>query len=193
MALIATKPTPSHHPIQLHLLHMLHFSNARLNVFLLLPFHRIIDPWSSSLKIMGILKDTDVIYAIFIDLKSGCLQFNLTSSQWSHILVHCYDFILHAVAHIASLPWKISLVLYSSTGWQLTMSHGCCKVHRCLLKVCKNQYRHNYVMGQNHPGFLFRNLQTCVLRIFSHKTSAFPIGCTSEHMLWCMILDHVIT
>ena len=32
-ALIATKPTPSHHPIQLHLLHMLHFSNARLNVF----------------------------------------------------------------------------------------------------------------------------------------------------------------
>ena len=143
---------------------------------------------------MGILKDTDVINAIFIDLKSGCLQFNLTSSQWSHILVHCYDFILHAVAHIASLPWKISLVLYSSTGWQLTMSHGCCKVHRCLLKVCKNQYRHNYVMGQNHPGFLFRTLQTCVLRIFSHETSAFPIGCTSEHICsWCIILDHVIT
>ena len=117
---------------------------------------------------MGILKDTDVIYAILINLKSGCLQFNLTSSQWSHILIlmYCYDFILHAVAHIASLPWKISLVLYSSTGWQLTMSHGCCKVHRCLLKVCKNQYRHNYVMGQNHPGFLFRNSQTCVLRNF---------------------------
>ena len=121
---------------------------------------------------MGILKDTDVIYAIFIDLKSGCLQFNLTLPQWSHILVHCYDFILHAVTHIASLRWKISLVLYSSTGWQLTMSHGCCKVHGCLLKVCKNQYRH-YIMGQNHPGFLFRNLQTCVLRnyVFTQNIS----------------------
>ena len=51
MALIATKPN-QHHPIQLHLLHMLHFSNARLNVFfcyhsieLLIPDHQVLKSW----------------------------------------------------------------------------------------------------------------------------------------------------
>ena len=145
---------------------------------------------------MGILKDTDVIYAIFIDLKSGCLQFNLTLSQWSHILMHCYDFILQAVAHIASLRWKISFVLYSSTGWQLTMSHGRCKVHWCLLKVCKNQYGHNYAMGQNHPGFLFRNSQTCVLKnyfFFHTKHQHFRLAAHLNMLFMYNILDHVIT